>query len=144
MHCSRNNLKHGGRAVRYAFLAPTQLRYPPWPGPLVTLTLDKALQADQFFHFYVTPGHPKGRFLHRRFLSQGKALGPIHLNIPPGPDEWLCPYFDSVTRTLRFRRRDGQDLETQLDLSQLSQSKVNRPLLLLAQREGLLDKVPGA
>lgn len=74
---------------------------------------------------------------------QGKKLGDGNITTPPGEDEWLCPYFDPVTRTLRLRRRDGNDSPTYWEVGHAARRKGLRPLLLLAHAEGLLDKVPG-
>lgn len=109
------------------------------------MSLKKALKTDQFFNFRAPS--QKGRLrrsVGRTLLLDGKRLGRTRFVLPPGPDIWICPYFDSVTRTLRFRRRDGMDETFHLDLSDLAQSKDYRPILAMAHAEGLLDKIPGA
>lgn len=101
------------------------------------------LKTDQFFLFGVTPGRPDSRVIGRPLLLNGKRLGYARINLPAGDDEWLCPYFDPVTCSLRFRRRDGRDAASVFELNALAQCKDYRPLLVMAQAEGLLEKIPG-
>lgn len=105
--------------------------------------METALEANQFLHFRTTPGRVCPT-VQRRVLGHGKVFGTAVISVPPGEDEWLCPYFDPVTLTLRFRRRDGQDASLGIELYHLAQHKGYRPLLLMAQAEGLREKIPGA
>lgn len=113
-------------------------------GTFTTLVLDKALAADQFFHFRPTetPGQV-WREVARQLVFNGRRLGRANIKLPPGEDVWLCPYFEPNTQTLRFRRRDGRDAEAYFDLYDLSKMKCARSLLEMALAEGLLDKIPG-
>lgn len=115
----------------------------PCVGSLSTLSLEKAQNADQFFYFHTTPGEKSKRMIRRSLLLDGQSLGAVLFTLPPGDDEWLCPYFEPATRTLRFRKRNGDDADHVLELQHLAQSAVYRPLLRMAHGEGLLEKVPG-
>lgn len=111
---------------------------------LMTLCLEKALKADQFFYFTSTNEVSRpNRIWRREILLNGKKLGEASICLPRGASVWLCPYFDASTRTLRFRRRDGKDADECLDVYHMAQRKQYRPLLNMAQAEGLLDRIPG-
>lgn len=112
-------------------------------GVLKTLSLKRALEADQFFLFGLTPGQPRHRAVRRTIILGNHHMGQAGIYLPPGEDEWLCPYFDPVTRCLKFRKRDGQDAEAVLNLNRMAHSKRMHILLHMARAEGLLDKVPG-
>lgn len=112
-------------------------------GILKTLCLEKALEADQFFRFYTVSPRSKSRELRRTLFLDGRRIGESRLILPLGEDELLCPYFDPVSRTLRYCKRDGQDAPYWFDLSGLAQRDSYRPLMLMAHAEGLLDKLPG-
>lgn len=116
---------------------------PTYQEPLSTLSLEKGLEADQFFHFHMTPRSPGSRQVLRHLRIDGEHVERVRFRLPPGPDEWLCPYFEPATRTLRFRKQDGGDLQHVVDISTIAQCKDFRHLLSLAQAEGLLEKVPG-
>lgn len=89
-------------------------------GPLLTLSLDKALANDQFFRFRRTPSRPSRRIARIFQLPDGNNSSAT-FQLPPGPDEWLCPYFDPLTRSLRFRRRDGHDIDEHYEAALLAQ-----------------------
>lgn len=111
-------------------------------GKITTLRLEKALEAGQFFFFHKAASR-KDRMT-SRWVVVGGSKTRLDIYLPPGPDEWLCPYFDPVERALRFRRQDGEDIEARSDLYDLAHSRRYRHLLHLAHSEGLLDKIPGA
>lgn len=75
-----------------------------------------------------------------------QKMGRVRLFSPLSPEEeeWLCPSCDPMTRSLRFRRRNGQDVPRNMELCTLAQSEIYRPLLVMAHADGLLDNIPGA
>lgn len=114
-------------------------------GPMETLVLEKALKADQFFHFRLCSSGRSWIRISRPLLFGGRGLGAATLQVRRQyfTEDWVCPYFDPERRTLRFRQRGGKDAEYTIDLSTLAQGEGLRPLLALAHAEGLLDKIPG-
>lgn len=147
-HLYGSRRKHGGKHVapandlfQPALAASGWTEYISLAGSLVTLTLAKALDSDQFFHFCPRPGFPAK--IIRVVLVNGQKIGSAQISLPAGENEQLCPYFDPVTRTLRFRKRDGQDAPYSKELWHLAQRKEYQPLLYLAHAEGLIDSIPG-
>lgn len=55
----------------------------------------------------------------------------------------LCPYFEPLSRTLRFRKADGEDFPAHTCMADLLGHKGREPILHLALAEGLIDRVPG-
>lgn len=83
----------------------------------------------------------------REVLVDGKDVGRAELYFPPTsvpPGDLLRVYYDRDKGVLRFQTKEGEPLSeaTDIDLVAKADQRGIRPLLLLAQAEGLIDKVP--
>lgn len=125
-----------------SLLYPSTFELTTNTGIITTISLEKALKADQFLHFRSTPNDSR-RHVKRTLIVLGERAGRVQFFLPSGDDEWLCPYFDPTTSTLRLRQRNGLDAKEYWELPDIAQAKVLRPLLHLAKAEGLLHKIPG-
>lgn len=77
----------------------------------------------------------------------GKDVGRAEFYFPPDkvpPGDLLRVYYDRDLGLLRFQTQDGEPLSeaTDIDIIAKAHQCGIRPLLLLAQAEGLIDKVP--
>lgn len=106
-----------------------------------------------FFRLTATPmkTQPVPRFVGYRIqphvIAQGRNVGRSAMWIPttddPGTELWVRPYFDPAARELRFQGKDGKDLPNRRSLRECADNPGLRPLLYLAQSEGLINKLPG-
>ncbi|KAG8991857.1 hypothetical protein FRB94_012211 [Tulasnella sp. JGI-2019a] len=118
--------------------------------PLTTLIENHQPPEDRLLLFYPRSEKEKIRNFRvdRRVVRDGVNFG--HAALMVKHYDWkvedgelrLCPYFDPTSKTLRFKKPDGEDFHRDQHLTELLSRKIYRPLLHLAHAEGLLDKVP--
>lgn len=109
-----------------------------------TLQLSKIIETEEYVNIRSRHYRP---FMSREVLVDGKDVGRAELYFPPTsvpPGDLLRVYYDRDKGVLRFQTKEGEPLSeaTDIDLVAKADQRGIRPLLLLAQAEGLIDKVP--
>lgn len=107
----------------------------------------QALEKDQFLKFHVYDrakyNCPSQAGAKRTVVINGERVGQAHIMTGSSEVEWLCPYFDPTTHTLRLKQRDGNDHPKSWSIYNMASHSGLRPLLFLAKAEGLLEVIPG-